>query len=111
MPTYDYECRQCGHRFELFQSITEEPVKRCPKCGKNTARRLFGGGLGIIFKGSGFYTTDYKRSGAVTGGNGSSRSKAGGDTASSEKSAGEKSGAEGSGEGPSAAKGSKSSSS
>jgi len=99
MPTYEYECRQCRHRFELFQSITEEPVKRCPKCGKNAARRLFGGGLGIIFKGSGFYTTDYKRSGAVTGGNGSSRSagsgdKSGGEKSSDEKSSGEKSGTE-----------------
>jgi putative FmdB family regulatory protein len=98
MPTYEYECRQCRHRFELFQSITEEPVKRCPKCGKNAARRLFGGGLGIIFKGSGFYTTDYKRSGAVTGGNGSSRSagsgeKPAGETSAGDKSTGEKSGA------------------
>jgi putative FmdB family regulatory protein len=91
MPTYEYECRQCRHKFELFQSITEEPVKRCPKCGKNAARRLFGGGLGIIFKGSGFYTTDYKRSGAVTGGNGSSRSA--GETSAGDKSTGEKSGA------------------
>ena len=74
MPTYEYECRSCKHRFEEFQSITEEPIKKCPKCGK-AVRRLFGGGLGIIFKGSGFYTTDYKRSAAVTGGNGSSKSK------------------------------------
>jgi putative FmdB family regulatory protein len=72
MPTYDYECRSCHHTFEAFQSIKEEPLKKCPKCGKSV-RRLFGGGLGIIFKGSGFYTTDYKRSSAVTGGNGSSR--------------------------------------
>jgi putative FmdB family regulatory protein len=79
MPTYDYECRQCQHRFELFQSITEDPVKTCPKCGKKTVRRLFGGGLGIIFKGSGFYTTDYKRSSAVSGGNGSSRAKSSGE--------------------------------
>jgi putative FmdB family regulatory protein len=77
MPTYDYECRQCQHRFELFQSITEDPVKVCPKCGKKSVRRLVGGGLGIIFKGSGFYTTDYKRSSALTSGNGSSRSSDG----------------------------------
>ena len=74
MPTYEYECRSCKHRFEEFQSITDEPIKKCPKCGK-AVRRLFGGGMGIIFKGSGFYTTDYKRSSAVTGGNGSSRFK------------------------------------
>jgi putative FmdB family regulatory protein len=73
MPTYEYECRHCKHRFEEFQSINDEPLARCPKCGKSV-RRLFGGGLGIIFKGSGFYTTDYKRS-ATVGGNGSSRSK------------------------------------
>jgi putative FmdB family regulatory protein len=74
MPTYEYECRSCKHRFEEFQSITEEPIKKCPKCGK-AVRRLFGGGMGIIFKGSGFYTTDYKRSSSVMGGNGSGKSK------------------------------------
>jgi putative FmdB family regulatory protein len=73
MPTYEYECRHCKHRFEEFQSINDRPLVRCPKCGKGV-RRLFGGGLGIIFKGSGFYTTDYKRSSTV-GGNGSGRSK------------------------------------
>ena len=72
MPTYEYECRSCHHTFEAFQSIKEEALKKCPKCGKSSLRRLFGGGMGIIFKGSGFYTTDYKRSSAVTGGNGSS---------------------------------------
>jgi putative FmdB family regulatory protein len=75
MPTYDYECRSCHHIFEAFQSIKEEPLKKCPKCGKGV-RRLFGGGMGIIFKGSGFYTTDNKRSSALSGsGNGSSRSE------------------------------------
>jgi putative FmdB family regulatory protein len=78
MPTYDYECRSCHHTFEAFQSIKEEPLKKCPKCGKSV-RRLFGGGLGIIFKGSGFYTTDNKRSSAVTGGNGSSRAQSKGE--------------------------------
>lgn len=73
MPTYEYECKHCGHRFEEFQSINDKPLSRCPKCGKGV-RRLFGGGLGIIFKGSGFYTTDYKHSSAV-GGNGSSHGK------------------------------------
>ncbi len=60
MPTYEYECSKCGHTFERFQSMNEEPVKRCPKC-RCKVRRLLGVGAGIIFKGSGFYETDYKR--------------------------------------------------
>ena len=60
MPTYDYECR-CGHRFERFQKITSKPFSRCPKCGKR-AKRLVSSGGGIIFKGSGFYCTDRRRS-------------------------------------------------
>ncbi len=66
MPTYDYECIHCGHTFEAFQKITDGPIKVCPECGKSV-KRLIGGGLGIIFKGSGFYTTDYKRSSANSG--------------------------------------------
>lgn len=61
MPTYDYECLACGHSFELFQKMTDKPIKTCPKCKKNKAKRLIGSGMGIIFKGSGFYETDYKR--------------------------------------------------
>jgi putative FmdB family regulatory protein len=60
MPTYEYECEACGHGFEQFQSITAKPVKKCPSCGKPKARRLIGTGSGIIFKGSGFYQTDYR---------------------------------------------------
>src|SRR3954447_12186294 len=60
MPTYDYVCDACNHEFELFQSITEAKKKKCPKCGKNKLRRLFGTGAAIMFKGSGFYTTDYR---------------------------------------------------
>lgn len=60
MPTYDYECDACGHKFELFQSITEDVKKKCPECGKNRLRRLFGTGAAVMFKGSGFYTTDYR---------------------------------------------------
>jgi len=60
MPTYDYECQGCGHVFELFQSMTARPVRKCPRCGKAKARRLIGTGAGIIFKGSGFYQTDYR---------------------------------------------------
>jgi putative FmdB family regulatory protein len=64
MPTYDYKCQACGHRFEALQRITEEPLTKCPKCQKNKLKRLIGAGLAVIFKGSGFYTTDYKRGSA-----------------------------------------------
>lgn len=57
MPTYEYECKSCGHVFEAFQSMKDEPLKICPECGKEI-RRLINGGTGIIFKGSGFYVTD-----------------------------------------------------
>lgn len=60
MPTYDYECDGCGHEFELFQSISESVKRKCPECGKNKLRRLFGTGGAIMFKGSGFYETDYR---------------------------------------------------
>jgi putative FmdB family regulatory protein len=57
MPTYEYECKSCGHTFEAFQSMKDEALKECPECGKEI-RRLINGGSGIIFKGSGFYVTD-----------------------------------------------------
>jgi putative FmdB family regulatory protein len=60
MPTYEYKCDACGHTFERFQSITADPIKRCPECGKAKVRRLIGTGAGLIFKGSGFYITDYR---------------------------------------------------
>jgi len=60
MPNYDYECLSCGHVFEVFQNMTEKPLKKCPKCGKKV-KRLIGMGAGLIFKGSGFYATDYKK--------------------------------------------------
>jgi putative FmdB family regulatory protein len=60
MPTYDYVCDACEHAFELFQSIKDEPQKKCPQCGKSKLRRLIGPGAGIVFKGSGFYKTDYR---------------------------------------------------
>ena len=60
MPTYEYECRACGYCFEQFQNITENPLKRCPKCKKYQLHRLIGKGAGIIFKGTGFYHTDYR---------------------------------------------------
>ncbi len=67
MPTYEYKCTN-GHTFEAFQSITEAPLTKCPKC-KAGVRRVINGGMGVIFKGSGFYTTDYKKSSALTGSN------------------------------------------
>jgi putative FmdB family regulatory protein len=64
MPTYEYECTVCSHQFEAFQKITDAPLSKCPQCGKKV-KRLISAGLGIIFKGSGFYTTDYKKSSAA----------------------------------------------
>ena len=60
MPTYDYVCEGCSNEFEEFQSITAKPLKKCPKCAQNKLRRKIGTGAGIIFKGSGFYATDYR---------------------------------------------------
>jgi putative FmdB family regulatory protein len=60
MPTYDYQCENCDHEFEKFQSITSNPLKKCPECKKMKLNRLIGIGGGIIFKGSGFYETDYR---------------------------------------------------
>src|SRR5438093_13446476 len=63
MPTYEYKCDACGHDFEKFQSITASPIRKCPKCGKAKVRRLISTGAGLIFKGSGFYITDYRDKG------------------------------------------------
>lgn len=60
MPTYDYVCDSCGHEFEEFQSITEPVLRKCPECKKPKLRRLFGTGAAVVFKGSGFYQTDYR---------------------------------------------------
>ncbi len=96
MPTYDYRCTECGHTFEEFQSMSAETLKTCPSCGKPALKRLMGSGAGMIFKGSGFYLTDYKGN---TGSNNKkssekkpsdkkqSESKPSGDTASENKSA------------------------
>ncbi len=73
MPTYEYECLECRHRFEVFQKINENPVAKCVKC-KGKVKRLIGAGSGIIFKGSGFYITDYKK-GASSNGNGDGKAK------------------------------------
>jgi len=60
MPTYDYKCNACDHRFEAFQSIKAGALKKCPECGKNALERLIGTGGAVLFKGSGFYQTDYR---------------------------------------------------
>ncbi len=74
MPTYEYLCQQCGHEFEAFQSMKDAPLTNCPSCGKETVKRKIGGGAGLIFKGSGFYITDYKKS---AGGGSGGESKGG----------------------------------
>jgi putative FmdB family regulatory protein len=80
MPTYDYQCQACGHDWELYQSMKDSPVTHCPKCKKKKAKRLLGLGAGIIFKGTGFYETDYKKKSSnekkeSSGDSGSSESK------------------------------------
>ena len=62
MPTYEYECEACGKTHEEFQSITAAPLRLCPHCGKEKLKRVIGGGAGFLFKGSGFYITDYRSS-------------------------------------------------
>ena len=76
MPTYDYECLSCGYLFEFFQQMNDKPICKCPECKKNNIKRHIGAGLGIIFKGSGFYETDYKRSDNAKSADSSSQSNA-----------------------------------
>jgi len=86
MPTYEYRCPKCGHEFEEFQKITSKPEAPCPKCGA-TAERLLSAGAGLVFKGSGFYITDYKRAGEKKPADGGGKSESGG---SSDAKAGDK---------------------
>ncbi len=94
MPTYDYVCDGCGHAYELFQSMTDAVKKTCPKCGKKKLRRLIGAGGAIVFKGSGFYKTDYrsesykKGAAADSGGDGGKKSDSGGNSGSGSKKSG-----------------------
>jgi putative FmdB family regulatory protein len=60
MPLYDYKCNKCAHQFEVLQSMKDKTLKKCPECGNNSLKKLVSGGAGLIFKGSGFYLTDYK---------------------------------------------------
>lgn len=75
MPTYEYECRACGHAFETMHSMTAPVLRKCPKCAKLKLERLISGGAGVIFKGSGFYETDYKRNRGGASDRSSSESK------------------------------------
>jgi putative FmdB family regulatory protein len=79
MPTYDYVCDGCGHAFELFQSMTDAVKKTCPECGKKKLRRLIGAGGAIVFKGSGFYKTDYRSDSYKKGAEADKSSSGGGD--------------------------------
>ncbi len=101
MPTYDYVCEACGHKFDHFQSMSSRKLRKCPECSKPKLVRLVGAGAGVIFKGSGFYETDYKRAGSSGSDGSSSKSGSGGDskesgaksdTSSSGESSGESSG-------------------
>ncbi|HFB67772.1 MAG TPA: zinc ribbon domain-containing protein [Calditrichae bacterium] len=88
MPTYEYKCKQCGHQFEAFQKISDDPLTECPECGGEVVR-LISGGTGLIFKGSGFYLTDYARknsSSAPKNGNGKAQSKSESKTSSKSES-------------------------
>jgi putative FmdB family regulatory protein len=91
MPTYEYACGACRHRFEKFQSISASPIRKCPKCGKSKVRRLLGTGAGLIFKGSGFYITDYRSESYKSAAKGDAGASGGESGAASET----KSGAEG----------------
>lgn len=89
MPTYEYRCDACGHRFERLQRFSDDPVSTCPECGEDAVERLISAGAGLVFKGSGFYETDYKRKGRpepgpegeASGGDGTDDDGAGGGSA------------------------------
>src|SRR5262249_54299956 len=94
MPTYEYRCEKCGHQFDEFQFMSEKPLEKCPQCGKKALRRRFGTGSAVLFKGSGFYETDYRsesykkaakadqEAGGKAGTNGTSGTTGGSDTSS-----------------------------
>jgi putative FmdB family regulatory protein len=86
MPTYDYVCEACEHTWEEFKPITSKPTKKCPECGKSKARRKIGPGAGIIFKGSGFYQTDYRSDSYKKAADADSKSQKGTDSKSDSKS-------------------------
>ena len=75
MPTYEYRCKSCGHEFEEFQTMSSDPLTMCPKCAKPTLKRLMSSGVGLVFKGSGFYLTDYKKANTSSSSSTKSESK------------------------------------
>ncbi|MGD0038488.1 MAG: zinc ribbon domain-containing protein [Bacteroidota bacterium] len=75
MPTYEYRCKSCGHEFEEFQMMSADPLIMCPKCAKPALKRLMSSGVGLIFKGSGFYATDYQKSDTSSSSGKKSKSK------------------------------------
>jgi putative FmdB family regulatory protein len=91
MPTYDYACKQCGHRFEAFQSMKDDALTICPACEAEALQRMIGAGAGLVFKGSGFYLTDYKNAASASasknGGNGNGAAASGNGAAADGKSA------------------------
>jgi len=97
MPTYEYKCEACGHAFEKFQSIKASPIRKCPKCGKLKVKKLISKGAGLIFKGSGFYITDYRSEGykdqakAEGGGGGAEAKTEGKETAKTDSQSGPRS--------------------
>jgi putative FmdB family regulatory protein len=95
VPTYDYRCKACGHELEMFQSMSEGPKRKCPECGALKLQRLIGAGAGILFKGSGFYETDYRSSSYETdkAADKPEADKSKGDKSKGDKSKGDKSGA------------------
>lgn len=100
MPTYEYRCGACGHAFEKFQSINDDPVKECPECGGDSAERIISSGAGLIFRGSGFYATDYRKGSGGSGeegrpSGGEDGSAGSGDGSSSEDGSGSAGGAAG----------------
>ena len=94
MPTYEYECNSCGHHFELFQSITAGAKRKCPECGRLTLRRLIGPGAAIVFKGSGFYQTDYRSESYRSGASAASKARSNGSNGKSKDKGAKKSKAE-----------------
>src|SRR2546425_13243180 len=84
MPTYEYLCDACEHQFEEFQSMKDEPLKKCPKCKKNKLRRLFGTGAALLFKGEGFYQTDYRSDSYKAAAKAEAEKSGGGDKAKSD---------------------------
>ena len=99
MPTYEYKCGNCDHLMEKFQSITANPLKKCPECGKLKLQRLLGTGAGLIFKGSGFYETDYRSDSYKKGAKG--EKKASSDTKTDSKNETKKAGSKPAKEAPS----------